>query len=629
MTYGQESSDEPSTPAEGRDDHELEALLVFLHRDRGFDFSGHKRPGLIRRVRRRMSVVGIDSLPEYLAYLQQSPDELTQLFDLLLINVTAFFRDPPAWHALAARLPSIVDLRADTPIRVWSAGCSSGEEPYTLAMVLCETLGEEAFARRVKIFATDIDDEALAVARLATYSRAALEPVPEPLIAKYFTPSGDELTFNKELRREIVFGRHDLLQDAPIPHIDVLACRNALMYFNAETQERLLGRLHFALNPSGVLFLGKAEMLLSHSDLFAPVDLKLRLFARAPRMAIRAPRRPPPASTTAPADTPSQRDANEAARAKLRLTSSGAGPIAQIVVDAAGDLVSANERAARLFSISPRDVGRSVQELALVPRAGELAACIERARGELRAVQRKELERVHANGEKSFLDLDVTPLLSEAGSFVGAVMTFVDVTYACRLRVELRRASLELEAAHEELRATRREVQSMNEELQATNEELETTNEELRATNEELEATNEELQSTNEELQTINAELRQRGTELNETHALFGAVLGSLPVGIAVLDRELRVFAWNARMVEIFGVRPRDAEGKLFASLDIGLPVREIAAPLRAALEAKDESERTIDSKSPHGDTKSFRVRVSPLRGEHIRGVVVLVEEVG
>ena len=619
MTYGQESIDEPSTPAEGRDDHELDALLAFLHRDRGFDFSGHKRPGLTRRVRRRMSVVGIDSLPEYLAYLQQNPDELTQLFDLLLINVTAFFR-----------LPSIVDPRADTPIRVWSAGCASGEEPYTLAMVLCETLGEEAFARRVKIYATDIDDEALSVARLATYPRAALEAVPELLIEKYFTPSGDELTFKKELRREIVFGRHDLLQDAPIPHIDVLSCRNALMYFNAETQERLLGRLHFALNPSGVLFLGKAEMLLSHSNLFAPVDLKLRLFARAPRTATRAPRRPPPAaSTTAPADTPSQRDANEAAHAKLRLTSSGAGPIAQIVVDAAGDLVSANERAARLFSISLRDVGRSVQELALVPREGELAACIERARGELRAVQRKELERVHANGEKSFLDLDVTPLLSEAGAFVGAVMTFVDVTYTCRLRVELRRANLELEATHEQLRATRREVQSMNEELQATNEELETTNEELRATNEELEAMNEELQSTNEELQTINAELRQRGTELNETHALFGAVLGSLPVGIAVLDRGLRVFAWSARMVEIFGVRPRDAEGKLFASLDIGLPVREIAASLRAALEEKDVIERTIDGKSPHGDTKNFRVRVSPLRGERIRGVVVLVEEVG
>lgn len=538
--YGQDIIDGSRAPAdEGRDDHELDALLAFLRRDRGFDFSGHKRSGLTRRVRRRMSAVGIDSLAEYLAYLEQTPDERARLFDLLLINVTAFFRDPPAWHALAARLPSIVDLRADTPVRVWSAGCSSGEEPYTLAMVLCEALGAEAFARRVKIYATDIDDASLAVARLATYARAALESVPEPLIAKYFTHAGAALAVSEELRRAIVFARHDLLQDAPIPHIDVLACRNALMYFNTETQERLLGRLHFALKPSGVLLLGRAEMLLPHSSLFVPVDLKLRLFARAPKSAPRTPRRPPLAST-ARAEAPRWRDANEPARAELRPTSPEADRVAQ-VVDADSRVASADERASRA----------------------------------------------------------------------------------------LRRAHLELEVTHEKLRAARREVQGMNEELRETNEELETTNEELRAMNEQLRVTNEELEATNEELQAINAELRQRGTELNEAHALFGAVMRSVPVGIAVLDRELRVFAWSARMIEIFAVHPRDAEGQLFESLDIGLPVRAIAASLRAALEAEDESTRTIDGKSPRGDTLSFRVRVSPLRGEHIRGVIVLVEEVG
>lgn len=620
MIHGQESIDEPAGAGGESDERELGALLDFLHRDRGFDFTGHKRPSLLRRIRRRMSAVGVTSLAEYRDYLELHEDELAQLFNVLLINVTAFFRDPPAWHALAERLPSIVDRDRDTPIRVWSAGCSSGEEPYTLAMVLCEALGQEAFSRRVKIYATDIDEEALAHARDATYSSKALESVPPELVEKYFTPSGASFVFKKDLRRDVVFGRHDLLQDAPIPRIDVLACRNALMYFDAETQERILQRLQFSVLPRGVLFLGKAEMLLSHTKLFVPVDLKMRLFSPVTR----PPRRRQ--TSTPDVDAPNREDL---ARTLLRELSFDVSSVAQMVVDTTGRLAIANQKATNLFALAPSDIGGVFQELTLCSRWSELHSSVERVRVERRPMQMKEVERVLPTGEKTFFDIELTPLVSENGGLLGVHVGFVDVTASRRLQVELRRANIELEAVQDELRAARAEIRTTHEVLQTTNEELETTNEELQSTNEELEAVNEELQSTNEELQTINEELRQRGTELNETTALFGAVLASLRAGVAVLDRELRVQAWNSKMVDLFGVRAHDLVGRRLADLATGLPVRAIATSLRAAIDVGEESDRTIDCTSARGKTIVCKISVSPLRGEHTRGVIVLVEEVG
>jgi two-component system CheB/CheR fusion protein len=622
MTYGQERIDQPGVSAEG-DERALEALLDYLHRERGFDFSGYKRPSLTRRIHRRMASVGIASLSEYLAYLERSPDELTELFTVILINVTAFFRDRAAWDALAARLPTIVDPNADVPVRVWSAGCSSGEEPYTLAMVLSEALGEEAFARRVKIYATDIDEDALAVARLGTYPRQALEDVPPPLVEKYFTASGDRFTLTKELRRDIVFGRHDLLRDAPIPHVDVVVCRNLLMYFNPEAQQRVVENLRFALKPGGLLFLGKAEMLLSQSHLFAALDLKLRLFAPVMRSLRHG--RPSEAD-----DVPSNEVADDDARTKLWRLSFEANPVAQMVLDTTGRMVLANRKAAQFFGLTSHDLGRPLSELTLSARSSELRSGIERARSERRVARLKEVEHVYPSGEKTFLDVEVTPLPSETGALLGTQVTFADSTQSHRLRTELRRANIELEATQEELRTLRDELEAMNGVLQSTNEELETTNEELRAMNEELESVNEELQSTNEELQTINEELRQRGTELNDTSALLGAVLASLHAGVVVLDRELRVLAWNVTMAELFGVRAHEAEGKYFTNLvlESGLPLQEIAASLRATLETRNERRHTIDGTNRYGKKLTCEVRVAPLLGDHKSGAIVLVGEV-
>ena len=259
-------------------DGEFNALLTYLRDARGFDFTGYKPSSIERRLRRRMEAVGIESYDAYRDHLEVHQDEFGELFNTILINVTHFFRDPEAWEVIASRaIPAILNTRpSGAPIRVWSVGCASGEEAYTAAMLLAEALGAAQFSERVKIYGTDVDDEALDEARQGTYDAERLEGVPDDLRARYFERLGQRYAFRKDLRRSMIFGRNNLTQDAPISRIDLLICRNTLMYFNGETQGQILRRLHFALQPTGFLLLGKSEMLLTRRELFEPVDMRRR-----------------------------------------------------------------------------------------------------------------------------------------------------------------------------------------------------------------------------------------------------------------------------------------------------------------------------------------------------------------
>src|SRR3954468_6289035 len=267
----------------------LDSLLEHLKRSRGFDFSGYKKASLERRIRKRLAEVGVEDYASYEDYLEVNPDEFKSLFDTILINVTSFFRDPAAWDYLREEVvpPLIEAIPEGAPIRVWSAACASGEEAYTAAMVLAEAIGEEAFRKRVKIYATDVDEGALATARHAVYPRDDLKAVPAPLLERYWEPNTDGLGFRADLRRSVIFGRNDLVQDAPISRIDLLISRNTLMYFTPETQARILGHFNFSLNRGGFLFLGKSEMLLTHGELFTPHNLKARVFTKVNRTGIR------------------------------------------------------------------------------------------------------------------------------------------------------------------------------------------------------------------------------------------------------------------------------------------------------------------------------------------------------
>jgi two-component system CheB/CheR fusion protein len=615
---------EPHPPAPSEDDPEWAGLLQYLLSARGFDFHGYKSASLARRIRKRMEAVNIPSFAAYQEHLEVHPNEFGTLFNTILINVTSFFRDPAVWDVVRSRaIPEILAGKSDDePIRTWSAGCASGEEAYTIAMLLAEELGPDAFRERVKIYATDVDDEALDSARRAAYPERSIEAVPQHLVEKYFQRLDGHYVFRKDLRRSVIFGRHDVINDAPISRIDLLTCRNTLMYLNPETQRRVLTRLQFALNDGGFLLLGRAETLMAYDSTFLPVDLKRRLSRKSARSLGREPARSP--------EEPGSAVVSRDFETRLRVAAIELSPVAQLVVDAAGMVTVLNQRARALFGLKLSDIGRPLRDLQLSYRPIELRSLIERAESERRPVVVKEIDSPAHQGEARWLDLYVAPLTDSAGAITGTVLTFTDATAQRRLQLELEESRQELETVNEELQSTNEELETTNEELQSTVEELETTNEELQSTNEELETMNEELQSTNEELQTMNDELRLRGNELNSANAFLQSVLASLDGGVAVVDRELRVLAWNEQAEDLWGVRESEVTGQHLLNLDIGLPLDRLRGVIRTCMNGESESEHvTVEAINRRGQTIQCDVTCTPLRGiaDDMRGAILMMEE--
>jgi two-component system CheB/CheR fusion protein len=590
----------------------FETLLLYLKEQRGFDFTGYKRSSLMRRVARRMDQVGAADYVEYLDHLQVHSDEFTALFNTILINVTGFFRDPEAWDFLRDDVlrPVIDSMAPGAPFRVWSAGCASGEEAYTLAIVLAEMMGIDAFRRRVKVYATDVDEEGLAEARSATYGEREMAGLPPDYVSKYFEPVGNRFAFRKDLRRSVIFGRNDLVQDAPISRIDLLVCRNTLMYLNAETQSRILSRFHFALSDTGMLFLGKAEMLLSHGHLFMPVDLKRRIFKKVPRGNGGLYSRIPESATRQQIIGLDQ----------LREQAFLGSPVAQVVVTTEGLVALTNRQAETMFGVSPRDLGRPFRDLELSYRPTELRKYIEQAQVERRTVQITDIEYEQGNGDRVNLEIHINPIVASDAGLLGVSLLFHDVTATRQMRDELRETNRQLETAYEELQSTNEELETTNEELQSTVEELETTNEELQSTNEELETMNEELQSTNDELQIINDQLRQSSAELDAARTFLRGVLSSLEAGVIVVDADLQVETWNRGAEELWGLRQEEVTGKHLLNLDIGLPVDELRPALRRALAPHDATQNgnnreqiRLEAVNRRGRSVTLRVTCAPL----------------
>jgi two-component system CheB/CheR fusion protein len=610
------------------EDAEFEGLLAFLQQSRGFDFSGYKRPSLMRRVHRRMQTLRIERFDDYRDYLEVHQEEFALLFNTILINVTSFFRDAPAWEFLSREvLPQILQRKADGgPVRVWCAGCASGQEAYSIAIAFSEAMGEGEFRERVKIYGTDVDEEALTQARHATYAPAQMEGLSAERLERYFDRANGRHVFRQDLRRAAIFGRNDLVQDAPISRLDLLVCRNTLMYFNAEAQAKILRRFHFALNGdgqgNGVLFLGRAEMLLTHSPLFSPLDLKARVFAKVPPLV-------PPRMPLAPLEGLNGGDMN--ANLRLQELVIEESPVPRIVLDANNTLALASARARVLFGLSPKDIGRPIQDLEISYRPTDLRSLIQQAFAERRTVTQTSVERQFAGGESQFLDVMVAPLYEDGQKPIGAAISFIDVTRSVRLQEELRRSQEEIQTTNEELQSSNEELETTNEELQSSNEELETTNEELQSTNEELETMNEELQSTNEELQTVNEELRTRSEELNHLNSFFESVLGSLAAGAVVVNRNLDVLMWNHRAADLWGLRADEVQGKGLLNLDIGLPVAELRGVIRPVLSGEEEKgEVILDAVNRRGKKIKCRVNCTPLLsgGKKLEGVIMLMEEV-
>ena len=618
--------DRPNTSGDLSEPESLsDELLLYLKRTRGVDLSGYKRPSLTRRIRRRMEAVKIDAYEGYIDYLEVHPEEFVELFNYLLINVTAFFRDTHAWEYLKENVvPQLIHLKQpDGLLRIWSAGCASGQEPYSIAMLLAEQLGMEEFQKRVKIYASDLDQDALNEARQGGYTSKDVEAVPGTLLDTYFEKRGNRYVVHTDLRRPVIFGRHDLVADAPISRLDLLICRNTLMYFNAEMQDHILARFHFAMNDTGYLFLGKAEMLLSHANLFTPVDLKHRVFAKSRNIGLRDRLR-------VLHHIGEEEAANRLTRhLRVRDLCFNVSSFPQLVVDTEGNLSLANEQARAAFSISPSDIGQPFRDLEISYRPMELRGPLEQAFSGRTMVRVPVVERHSAEGATQRFEVEIIPLLEDGRTVLGASLTFRDVSGTIKLQEQILHSKQELETAYEELQSTNEELETTNEELQSTVEELETTNEELQSTNEELETMNEELQSTNEELHTVNAELRERTEELQRSSMFQESILASLESGVVVLDEDLSVILWNHQIENLWGIRADEAKGKAFTSLDTGLPVASLINPIRSAMSTGSHQTTTLNCINRRGKPIVCRVTCSPLHdgGSNVRGVLLFMEE--
>jgi two-component system CheB/CheR fusion protein len=569
-----------------------------------------------------MSEVGVERYDDYLDYLELHSEEFAELFNTILINVTGFFRDRPAWEYLANEvIPQIISSRSpDSPLRVWVPGTASGEEAYTTAMVLARVLGDEQFSDRVKIYATDVDEAALDLARHGAYPPRQVEDIPRDALERFFERTNQRYVFRKDLRRSVIFGRNDLVQDAPISRIDLLVCRNTLMYFTAETQSQILRRFHFALNGDGFMMLGKSEMLITHSDLFTPTNLKWRVFRKVARTGARERLR---ALAVDPANGASRSVGADLREAALDLASSS-----QIVLDASGALVIANEEARRLFSLSVGDLGRPIQDLELSYRPVELRSHLQTLETELRTIDIKGVAWRQGDHERIF-DVRINPLTSDS-VLTGTIVVYTDVTDRHELQEQLKMARRDLGQSQEELQSAVEELETTNEELQSTNEELETTNEELQSTNEELETMNEELQSTNEELETMNDELRHRSIELNDMNSFLETVLTTLGTAVIVLDRNQQIRIWNSQARELWGLTPEEVEGQHLFSLDIGLPVASIRSQVKAIMSGRSNREEVVlEATNRRG--RPFQCQVTFLRlgqasDDGAAGVVMMME---
>jgi two-component system, chemotaxis family, CheB/CheR fusion protein len=609
------------------DNSHLDALLKHIREQRGIDFSAYKAQGIKRRLAKRMQTVGAADYRAYIDYLQASPDEFTPLIDTLLINVTQFFRDPQSWSTLNdIAIPRLAERAAGGHgIRVWCAGVASGEEAYTVAMLLAETLGMEAFREHVKVYATDLDDAALAQARSAVYTATQVESLPEPLRSRYFEESGEHRVIHGTLRRAMIFGRHNLLEDAPISRLDLLVCRNTLIYFSREAQSRILARLHFALRENAFLFLGRSETLLTRRNVFKPADAKARIFVKSSTFSLQD-RLEMLGDALPPRHT---EDPIARAQTGLRELAFDYSPVPQVIVGSGGDLVLANEAARIQFGIGIADLGRPLYEHELSYRPLELRSLIERAFAEKQPVVVRNVECPLPGDRTAYMEVRIVAI-KEMGEPRAAAISFADVTRDRELAMELEHSRRELEAAYELLQSTNEELETTNEELQSTVEELETTNEELQSTNEELETMNEELQSSNEETQTVNEELRERTGHVSRLNAYMRSILGSLRPGMVVLDRDRNVHMWNAQAVEQWGVREEEAAGTPFLRLDIGLPVSNLEATIRRCLDGEADSETVLVSgHDRRGREVEYRVTCSPLLGadQSINGVILLIED--
>ena len=614
-----------------------EAIYALLRAESGHDFSGYKAKTFLRRVHRRMQVAQVSDIETYVEYLKRDPKEASQLFRDLLINVTNFFRDKEAFQALEKfAVPRLLEGKtANDTIRIWVPGCATGEEVYSIAIILREKMETAKTAPRVQIFATDIDEEALAVARTGRYPATLLDGVSPERLANYFHGDGTSYTVGKDVRELCIFSPHSVIKDPPFSRMDMVSCRNLLIYFGPKVQNQVIPTFHYALKPGGYLFLGTSEGVSQHADLFTTLDKKHRIFqAREHATSIqRLPMtvggldrdiRPHSLQHKSGRDFPLRQVVETHVLDRF-------AP-AHVVVTGEGDIVYYSARTGRY--LEPAQGSPSGQLLAMA-RKGlrlELRAALREAVQSRRLVMHSNIPVEDDEGVVQMTSLNVEPLDERRDGeplYLVLFSPLVPVQQRPRDQGETDsdRDSLitdleqELRGTRERLQSTIEEYETALEELKSSNEELVSVNEEAQSSNEELEASKEEMQSLNEELNTINAELAGKVEELDRANSDLRNLFESTQIATVFLDKNLVIRNFTPAASRFFNLRSGDV-GRPLTDLASHLDYPGIKEHIHSVFETGELIEHRIEDE---GRETHYLVRLIPYRDSEseIEGVVV------
>ncbi|ACL17737.1 chemotaxis protein CheB [Methanosphaerula palustris] len=631
---------EPEPQIESGAENAFDKIVILLRARTGHDFSLYKKNTVNRRIERRMAIHQIERIATYVRFLQENPPELDLLFRELLIGVTNFFRDPAVWETLGDRvIPDLITASPDgTTLRAWVAGCSTGEEAFSLAIVFREALGNQSPAKQctLQIYATDLDTDAIDQARMGYYPETIATDITEERLDRFFVKEEKGYRVRKEIREMVVFAPQNIIMDPPFTRLDLLSCRNLLIYLEPEIQRKLIPLFHYALNPGGVLILGTAESIGTFTDLFSSLDAKLRLYRKvqpplpAPSVEFPTVFFPPTNGTVDP--RPTQKPVVNLQSLADQVILQQYAPAAVLTSDT-GDILYINGRTGRFLEPAAGKANWNIFAMARDGLRSELGGAFRHALLQEKPVALRGV-RIVSEGVTVHTDVTIQKLTepSPLKGLVLIVLADVPPTPEAPVRVrhtgrreEMLDLKERLRQSEEDLRITREEMQSSQEELKSTNEELQSTNEELQSTNEELTTSKEEMQSLNEELQTVNTELESRVADLSHVNDDMKNLLNSTNIATVFLDNQLNLRWYTAGMTKLVNLLPGD----------VGRPVTDIASDLFYPDLIRDAGEvlRTlipVETEVTVRDGHRFSVHITPYRTleNRIDGVVITFADI-
>jgi two-component system CheB/CheR fusion protein len=620
----------------------FDKICILLRERTGHDFSFYKKTTVYRRIERRMAIHQLDRIADYVHHLRENPQELDLLFKELLIGVTNFFRDPATWAYLQEK--TLPDLLAATPpgttLRAWVAGCSSGEEAYSLAIIFRELQEQRKPHDRcsLQIFATDLDPDAIEKARRALYPANIAIDVSEARLKRFFVEDGGSFRVAKEIREMVVFAPQNIIMDPPFTKLDMLTCRNLLIYLGAELQKKLLPLFHYSLKPGGILMLGSAESIGNFTDLFEPLESKARLFKRSNSLLhpdeLEFPTRHFPTKAALPMEPKPETSTANLQTLADQLLLQKFSPAA-VLVTASGDLVYINGRTGKYLEPAAGKVNWNIHAMARDDLRQEISLALPRALRSGESVVSNNL-RVGNNGGSQLVDLTIFPIQEPAPLRGMAMLVITDVATPTEVATETgkrspRRAQRELDLekalaqAQQEVQRLREEMQTSQEEVKSASEELQSTNEELQSTNEELTTSKEEMQSLNEELQTVNVELQSKVDELSSANNDMKNLLNSTDIATIFLDNALHVRRFTTQATRLFKLIPGDI-GRPLSDIVTNLTYPNLEIDAEQVLSTLAFSDREIDTT----DGRWFQVKIMPYRTLEnvIDGVVMTFNDI-